>query len=63
MTDLEIQDEIRRRQETTRRQLVDQIIASREEIIRAFIAKTGLDPEDIVQVVQGNRWWLEKRAK
>lgn len=37
------------------------IIAQRNEILKAFIAKYGWEPEFTVQVQQGSKWWCERR--
>lgn len=42
-----------------------QVIAQREEILQAFIAKYGMQPDEIEQVEQrtetGWRWWVQPR--
>lgn len=40
---------------------VEEILANREEILRAFIAKYGCEPDEVVQVWQNEKWWVEKR--
>lgn len=38
------------------------VSANREEILRAFVAKYGFEPDEAVQVQQGGKWWVEKRV-
>jgi hypothetical protein len=45
-----------------KRKMIDGIMAQREEILRAFVAKYGAEPDEIVQVCQGERWWIERHA-
>ncbi len=42
-------------------QLLNAIMAQREEILAAFVAKYGVGPGRVVQCTQGNRWWVELR--
>ncbi len=42
---------------------VERINAQREDILRAFIAETGLAPSECEQVHQGSRWWVQRRAE
>lgn len=46
---------------------VDAILAQREEILTAFVAKYGCDPDNIVQVYEmtnnGGRYWVELKHK
>ena len=43
------------------------VLEQREEILKAFIAKHGYQPEEIEQVFQstpdGFRWWVRKRGE
>ncbi len=47
--------------------VLDGIHSQREEILRAFIAKYGCEPDEVVQVENttptGTRWWVERRKK
>ena len=49
------------------KQLVVEVLANREEILRAFIAKHGFDPDDAEQVVEylpnGVHYYVRKRSK
>ena len=51
------------------RKAVEQIMAQRDDIIKAFIAKYGVeDPRDLIQYQQVQpdgsiAWWLEKRSR
>lgn len=42
-----------------------QVIAQREEILRAFVARYGMQPDEIEQIEQrtatGWRWWVQPR--
>lgn len=44
----------------------ERVLDVREEILRAFVAKYGLQPEDVVIVerrtVGGSEWWVERRG-
>jgi len=48
-------------------QIIDIVMANREAILEAFIAKYGCQPDEAVQVIQsdGNmfRWWVELKPK
>ena len=50
----------------TIRDLLDPIFDQREEIIRAFMAKEGLYPDEVEQVVgftnKGIKWFVRKRV-
>lgn len=37
------------------------VMEQRTEILKAFIAKYGWEPEFTVQVQQGGKWWVERR--
>ncbi len=43
----------------------DKIMSQREEILSAFIAKYGIEPENVVQVLQytneGIQFWVERK--
>lgn len=44
------------------------VMRGREEILRAFIAKHGCDPDEVMQVEQRmddgtTRYWVEKKQK
>jgi len=44
-----------------------QVLEQREEILKAFVAKYGCEPDEIVQVHQwkegSSRWYVEKKSK
>ena len=44
-----------------------QVLEQREEILKAFVAKYGCEPDEIVQVHQwkdgASRWYVEKKTK
>lgn len=48
-------------------QVLHQAREQREEILRAFMAKYGFEPDEAVQVEQQDfgmiRWWVEKKVK
>ena len=41
--------------------VLEAIAKQREQILEAFIAETGLLPSECEQVLQGDRWWVQKR--
>lgn len=47
--------------------IIHEILTQREEILRAFVAKYGFDPDEAVQVVQMDGpkqlFWVERREK
>ena len=43
------------------KELLQNILQQREEILKAFIAETGLLPSECEQVTQGNKWWVQKK--
>ena len=52
------------------RKIQIEILAQREEILTAFIAKYGANPEDVIQVINYSRlnegvisWHIERRSK
>lgn len=49
------------------RKRIDNILKQREEILTAFIAKYGYDPDKIEQItentVDGMKWYVRKRIK
>ncbi len=44
---------------------LDGIYSQREEILRAFLAKYGCDPDEVVQFEEttptGTKWWVERK--
>ena len=40
---------------------VNEVAKMREEILTAFVAKHGFQPEEAVQVSNGMHWWVEKK--
>jgi len=49
------------------RQTVDSVIAQREEVLRAFIAKHGFEPDRAIQIEQRmrdgtTRWFVRRRT-
>ena len=60
-------DEIREELNTIARESMEEaiknIISMKEEILIAFIAKQGLQPDEVVICYQGTRCWVEKRFK
>lgn len=60
-------DEIREEIQGIAKQCMDEalktIINTKEEILIAFIAKYGLQPDEIAMCYQGTRCWVEKRIK
>jgi hypothetical protein len=43
-------------------EMVQGVLEQREEILKAFIAETGLMPSECEQITQGNKWWIQKRT-
>lgn len=43
--------------------LLHTIMAQREEVLAAFIAKYGFQPDEFVQCSQGGRWWVERKRQ
>ncbi len=37
-----------------------EVYSQREEILRAFIAKYGFEPERAVQITDGTRWFVRR---
>lgn len=35
---------------------IAEVFAAREEILKAFVAKFGFEPDECEQIVQGSRW-------
>ena len=50
----------------TIREAWQRILDTREEILQAFVAKYGLQPDEVVMVERrtstGSQWWVERRA-
>ena len=48
-------------------EMVESILSQREEILKAFIAKHGFDPENSVQVFEktekGFRWYISSKER
>ena len=46
---------------------IKELYATREEILKAFIAKYGCGPEEVTQIIQntleGTKWWVEMKKK
>jgi len=40
---------------------VADVLGQREEILRAFIAKYGFEPDEAIQVIGPNFWFIRKR--
>jgi hypothetical protein len=63
----EAQTALSRSIEVAHAKYVESVLANREEILRAFVAKYGFEPDEAIQVIQqtdmGLRWWVEKREK
>lgn len=57
-------EEVDREFGAIRRKVIDkitrEIYAQREEILKAFVAKYGFEPDDCMQVTSGNRFFVLK---
>lgn len=42
--------------------IVREVMVQREEILKAFIAKHGFEPDEAIQVQDGLKWYIRKRT-
>jgi hypothetical protein len=44
----------------TYRRLTEELMSQREEILKAFIAKYGYEPDRAIQVMDGMKWYVRR---
>jgi hypothetical protein len=43
------------------KKMIEGVMKDREEILKAFIAKYGFEPDEALQIVQGNSWCVVRQ--